>query len=507
MMDAVRLLTTDDLRRWRTCPRHFWLHRRQLDEGMVSEEPSPDAQVVAGPAVLEALKASYPGAAVLPEPTTPQEWAEATQHTAALLNEGLWNLPGQAVLGACLASDDGALVRVDVLAAGALGVRLFKVKLATVGDEADVDEVALWAHVAARCGLRVQSVGMLLVDTAFVYPGLGCYAGLFREVDLAPVLGSRDVAGWLIGMRACERGEEPASDPGAHCTKTDSCAYVDHCGSLHTDRLPLRPDSLDVLGRELATELRIKGYQTIHQVPLDALPDARRRRAWRAIREGRAELEPDARTAMQALPYPRIALRIHTIGFATPIWPGTRPYHTLPYLWAADITPASGHGVQHRAFLADERGDPRRAFAESLLDAMGQDGVIFAYNAGFERNRIQELAFHFEDLATELKALLPRLVDLFLLARQHYYHPAMCGSWSFKSVFGALAPELKLDHFECPGVADAQSAFAESLQKQTTDQRRQVLRQALLHHAQDETEALRRMVTLFEQAGPASPDA
>mgnify|MGYP003351206528 FL=1 len=123
-MDAVRLLTTDDLRRWRTCPRHFWLHRRQLDEGMVSEEPSPDAQIVAGPAVLEALKASYPGAAVLPEPTTPQEWAEATQHTAALLNEGLWNLPGQAVLGACLASDDGALVRVDVLAAGALGVRL-----------------------------------------------------------------------------------------------------------------------------------------------------------------------------------------------------------------------------------------------------------------------------------------------------------------------------------------------------------------------------------------------
>jgi hypothetical protein len=50
-----------------------------------------------------------------------------------------------------------------------------------VGDEADVDAVAPWAHAAAHSGLRVQSAGLLLVDTSFVYPGHGCCAGLLPD--------------------------------------------------------------------------------------------------------------------------------------------------------------------------------------------------------------------------------------------------------------------------------------------------------------------------------------
>jgi len=44
-------------------------------------------------------------------------------------------------------------------------------------------------------------------------------------------------------------------------------------------------------------------------------------------------------------------------------------------------------------FLADGQGsDLRRAFAKTLLRALGIEGAVLAYNARLERNRIRELA-------------------------------------------------------------------------------------------------------------------
>ena len=143
---------------------------------------------------------------------------------------------------------------------------------------------------------------------------------------------------------------------------------------------------------------------------------------------------------------------------------------------------------------------PRRAFAETLLHALGHHGPIMAYNAGFERNRIRELAHEFEDLATDLECLQARIVDLFQIARAHYYHPAMCGSWSFKSICRAIAPDLRADQFEWEDETAAQVAFARSQLEALNAARSQALREALLQHGLRQTEALRRMVTLFESA-------
>ena len=116
-----------------------------------------------------------------------------------------------------------------------------------------MDDVALWTHVAARCGFAVQSVGLLLVDTDFVYPGHGCYAGLFREVDLGPVLGSRPVA--ELARTPCASGER-GSEPRAH-----AAARIATRAAAASSRRAARPvqlpapvehaeTSLDILGRE-----------------------------------------------------------------------------------------------------------------------------------------------------------------------------------------------------------------------------------------------------------------
>lgn len=502
MSTEPAVLNTDDLRHWRACTRRFWLHRRQTAPG-ATDDATP------APALAEALRASFPGARAIAPPRVPAEWDRAVADTTQALQAPRWQAEGAALFGACLRSDDGAQVRVDVLVRAAHGLRLFKLRWATVGDESDVDAVALWAHVAARAGHRVAEMGLLLVDSDFLYPGHGLYAGLLREVDLAPALGSRPVPQWLVDMRRCERGPQPPVSLTAPCTRDGGCEFLGRClatADHHpeaTEALHADPRAaLEVVGRELADTLRGEGHATLHDVPLARLADPRHRRAARAVQQGAPVLEPAVAALMRAQPGPRHFLRMNTIGFAVPIWPGTRPYQVMPFQWRCAIEDPPGV-VREESFLAGAEqgsGDPRRAFATTLLQALGHHGVVFAYNAGFERNRLRELAVLFDDLAAALEALLPRIVDLFQVARAHYYHPAMAGSWSFKSVFRALAPDLRVDTFEGAGAPSVPAAFTRSLQRGVPAETARVLRQALQDHALRETTALRRMVALFESA-------
>lgn len=508
MTATPALLTEDDLHHWRACVRRQWLRAQQPPadpDASDTADPIAEDDVIHGPAQEQALRASFPGAIRVPAPRDARDrtgWDAALAQTAALWHDARLQHEGAAIFGACLRSDDGVQVRVDVAQRGAHGWRLLRLHWATVGNEADVDAVALWVHVAARAGLRVQHAGLLLVDTDFVYPGLGLYAGLLREVDLGPVLGTRPVPQWLVALHAQPRQPCPPVPLGAPCTQAGGCPFVADCLAQDPAQRPVPPHaSLDILGRETAEQLRLEGCHDVHDVPLERLDSPRLHRAALAVQQGRAVLEPGVAALMRALPWPRHALRLDTIGFAVPIWPGTRPYQVLPFQWSCTTDHApddADSSASHTGFLADPvQGDPRRAFAESLLQALGTRGAILAYNAGFERNRLRELAIMLPDLAPELEALLPRITDLFQLARAHWYHPQMAGSWSFRRVFGALAPDLP------PQALDGSRAvrlYATLLGAGLPAAAVEATRTELQQHARWQTEALRRMAALFAQA-------
>ena len=192
-----------------------------------------------------------------------------------------------------------------------------------------------------------------------------------------------------------------------------------------------------------------------------------------------------------------------TIGHALPIWAGTRPYQMVPFQWTCDeVMPEQPEHVRaHHHFLATDTGDPRRALSRALLLALGTHGTIVAYNAGFERNRLHELARCMADsetaddrtLVPALEALQPRIVDLFQTMRGCAYHPAMRGSWSFRSVAQAFCPELDLGAFSTTHTTAAQ-AFAHAMQARLPAAEVRALHQALHERGQRETLALRRLL-------------
>jgi predicted RecB family nuclease len=138
------------------------------------------------------------------------------------------------------------------------------------------------------------------------------------------------------------------------------------------------------------------------------------------------------------------------------------------------------------------------AFSEELLIALGEDGPVFVYSH-FEKTRLNELASMFPQFSCKIEGIVHRLVDLLPLARNHYYHPQMKGSWSIKAVLPTIAPDLDYGNLqEVRDGAAAQSAYLEAIDSQTFEARRAELRPRMLEYCRMDVLALVRLAWFFQ---------
>lgn len=201
---------------------------------------------------------------------------------------------------------------------------------------------------------------------------------------------------------------------------------------------------------------------------------------------------------LEALPYPRYYLDFETISFAVPRWAGTSPYRSqIPFQWSCHVEVEVGE-LQHFAFLDTSGHDPRRAFAVQLIDALRKAGPVFVYNQSFEKSRITELAEQLPELSADLTAINSRNVDLLPIARYHYYHPAMKGSWSIKAVLPTIAPDLDYHRLLVGNGSDAQAAYLEITHPRTSPERRAELVEALDAYCALDTLAMVRLAWFLQ---------
>ena len=375
--------------------------------------------------------------------------------------------PGDATLYEATFRHRGVLIRADVLQRRGGRYRLVEVKSATRLKEYHLQDVAIQAWVTEGAGVPLDVVGVAVIDTAFVYPGGGDYRGLLREIPVAdqarPLMAH--IPGWVHGFNELLAGPLPAIGTGQQCRRPFECPYIRFCEEQE-GKLPCTGEG----------ELDLAGACT-SRPPADPADGS---------------VDPAAAQFLGTLPYPRYYLDFETVQFAVPPWAGTRPYQQLVFQWSCHVEELPGK-LEHREFLDASGGAPMRAAAEALLAALGDKGPVFVYH-DFEKWRLVEMAQLFPDLAPALEGVTGRLVDLLRLTRDHYGHPALQGSYSLKVVLPTIAPEL--DHAQLDDVHDglsAQAAFHEALAPDTTEERRALIRVALLKYCALDTLALVRV--------------
>jgi hypothetical protein len=257
--------------------------------------------------------------------------------------------------------------------------------------------------------------------------------------------------------------------------------------------------------RRRALELDDQGYRTIHDLPEDVPlgPIADRQR--RAVREGRIIVEPTLGRALHVFVPPIAFLDFETVGLAVPVWEGCHPYDAVPAQFSCHVQDTEGR-VAHHEWIADGSEDPRPALAERLIQACEGVRTIVAYNAGFERRCIEQMADALPALAAPLRGIVARLVDLLPVVRNHVYHPDFGGSFSLKSVLPALVPEIRYDVLR---IGDAGTASLElerllfngdGLELETRGR----LRVDLLAYCQQDTWGLVRLLESLRQLAGAT---
>jgi len=468
------------------CPKRLWLEVNHPELAVVDE--GAGARMSAGNEVGEIARSLYPDGLLI----EPGSLAAALDETNAALAETPRPL-FEATFEA-----GGVLIRADLLIPEESGYRMAEVKSSTGVKDYHLADAAIQTWVCKKNGLPLTKVEIAHIDTSFVYPGGGNYQGLLAHTeitsDIAPLVS--EVPGWIEAAQFTLVGGMPEASIGERCEKPFPCPFTAQCHS------PFDPNAfpLDILpyGGKVVDSLLIEGYRDLREIREDQLETPKHKRVWRVTVSGQTELDAAAGEKLSALGYPRYYLDFETIQFAVPRWAGTRPYAQIPFQWSCHIEQADGN-LAHTEFLADGLDDPRRSFAETLIATLGSNGPIIVYNAGFERGRMQELAKDFPDLASALEAAILRIVDLLPIAREHYYHRDMRGSWSIKAVLPTIAPDLDYSSLAVAHGGMAQQAFLERLDPNTSHDRRQELTAGLLAYCARDTLAMVRVAHYFQQ--------
>lgn len=328
---------------------------------------------------------------------------------------------------------ENLLARVDILQPLADGTQsLIEVKGSTsVRDEHRWD-VAFQRHVASLAGVEVSRWELMYLNKDCRHPDLD---PLFIREDLAEQVGplAAQVPEAVDRLRDVLDGPLPGDSRNAHCGECPfhaRCWPADRFGVHRLYRMKWS-DKLD---------LERAGIARIGEVPEGRRLTSIQRRQRESAMEGEVVVEPSLASALGEWVEPLIYLDFETVAFAVPRFPGTRPWDKIPVQYSAHREEAAG--THHRAFLAPDGADPRRALAESLIDWCGEGGSVVTYHSSFEKGRLKELAAALPDLEAGLMGIHERVVDLEPMVAHHVYHPDFRGSFSLKVVLPTLCPEL-----------------------------------------------------------------
>ncbi len=474
----------------RQCPKRLFLEAHKPEAADASEQTS--RVLSRGLEVHEVARTLYPRGRLIEHDN---ELSLALKET----REALKDWQGEPVFEATLVHE-GVLVRADILRRDNIGVQLVEVKSSTSVKEYHVEDAAIQTWVFEGQGIKLDSVAIAVIERSFIYLGNGGYWGLFQNEDVTERVRSviNEVPGWVQEFRQVLSGPEPGIEIGKQCSRPFACPFIGYCSEGIEQ--PEYPVSVLPNWGGIVERLRAEGYEDLREVPEDLLSNPTHRRIRRACLSGRAIFDAAVADYMKALPYPRYHLDFEAIDFVVPIWIGTSPYQHIPFQWSCHIEEMPGQ-VTHAEFLHDSADSPARPFAESLLDTLGDSGPIFVYS-GYESRIIKGLSTMMWDLKERLEKLLPRLEDLLPLARKHYYHPSMKGSWSIKAILGSIAPDLSYTQLE--EVRDgtgAQIAYEEMIAPDTPEDRRTQLHERLLKYCELDTLALVKLADFFQSQG------
>jgi hypothetical protein len=459
------------------CPKRLW---NEVHDPLTEAQPD-SLPFMNGRAVDRLAQTFAAGALVSREQGMPAAIAE----TSRLLRERSLRDGASTVLYQAAFRAGNLAVIADVLRIDGNQATLVEVKGSTSVKPEHLPDVAYQTLVLRQCKLPIERIMVAHIDNKFVLTRPGDYAGLIVEQDVTNEVEEAlpQIAESAAALLEVMTSARPVVPIGEHCNSPYECPFTERC-QRERGAPPEYPVELLPWGGKTVKSLIASGYSNLVEVPAERLARADHQRIYQATVSGEPYFDAAATADLRKFRYPMAHLDFETIAQAVPDVVGTRPFEGIPFQWSIHIED-SASSVRHAEFLAIERFGDFDALADALLSALPDSGPVFAYNASFERGKLEWLADRLPARANALRDVASRLVDLLPITRAAYYHRDMKGSYTVKSVLRTIDPALDYDNLSDVREGDgAQLAFLQLRSGALGAERAAVIRSALLKYCE-----------------------
>jgi hypothetical protein len=484
------------------CHKRFWFEAHPQAAPADPADPLSIYLQEQGRDVGRLARALYPGGVEIA--AGPQQPALALRQTRAAVEAGAGVIFEAAALGG------DAFARADILVRQAPQGPwdLLEVKASGHKDAADLAEgqedflwdLAFQRQAFADAGFPMGRSRLALVNRDYVRQGAVDPQAFFTQVDVSAAVEERQarVPGLLKAM--AKAGQAPARPErliGGHCSLPHACPFQGQCWPKPA---PDSVFSLRSLSQARKLALYHAGRRSFGQLGREKLSDWQAKQV-RAQRSGKAFVDKaKVRGFLAGLRYPLFHLDFETLNTAIPPFDGVRPFAQTVFQFSLHVQSAPGSRPAHFDYLPKVPSDPRGPLLQSLLELLGDAGTILAYNAPFEKSRLQDLAEAFPQRRQEVEAVLRRFQDLITPFKNGWLvHPAFGGSVSIKAVLPALVPSMSYEGLAVADGGGAIRAYAEFLRPETTAKRRREIREDLLAYCGQDTLAMVKVLEALER--------
>jgi len=413
------------------CPKRLWTEVR-VPELLPPLSLATRALFDQGHEVGELAKRLFPGGIEISPDS--RQWSVVVEATVRALAQRcpLYEAGFRSEGGAC---------RVDILVPVAEDHwDLYEVKSSTGVKEVHLQDVALQAEVVEGAGLKIRDCYLVHIDNTYVRQGAIDPSGLFNQERVTDEVGHRRelVAARLAAFHeVVGRDSRPEVAIGPHCHDPYDCPLESECWAF------LPPTNVFDLvnGRQRAFEWLEQGIIELAEIPTDEKLSDKQSIQLAAVRSGEPWVDREALSSfLSDLRHPISYFDLESFAPAVPLFDGSRPYQQIPFLFSIHRVEAVGERARHFSYhLAEPGMDPRPDFLRAVKSALGEDGTIVAYNAGFERRVLKEAAEAVPEFMSWSLELEQRFVDLLNPFRSFaYHHPDQLGSASLKVVLPAV---------------------------------------------------------------------
>ena len=401
-------------------------------------------------------------------------------------------------------------VRTDVLIRKEKGWELLEAKSSTSVKKEHKKDISIQSFIVREClkqiGYDLIGCKLIHINKNFILDEKKNYEKLIIENDISNSIIEEEIKIPEFIKEFLPLTEKSAACPkikmGEHCKKPYGCDYQDRCKSeLPKDNITSYT-ILPYVGKKLNAYMDEKEITDLQKVPDNF---TLKRKGYRddvyqiikdAHKNNKDWINPEIKNLFNNFTFPFYFMDFETINQGVPIIKGTTPYEQVPFQWSVHKWEEIDKEIDEgKSFLKFTDQDIERQFVETLLEAVGKKGTIFAHSANsVEIDNLKKLKLkeNCKDLADKIDNVIERTQDSLIISRMNFYSPLMNGDWGVKSLIKAI-PDCPINYQELDNIDGgdgAQLAWFIYTNKKTTEKEKKVQEKNLIEYCAKDTLAL-----------------